>query len=216
MLAARASEHVSQQRSELSPRFSVIPPKLWFPSHKLCTARDGIVLMSFEPSSSRVISPGEQELPLLHGNSAVTSPGEPGFPPKSLTLDWRNGEKAKVRNLPEEEAPDRGIAEAPLIIGGYTCPSLVHLSQGQIIGVTHSRWVTGLPQGEGQRIRALGIAILVWGFSHTPSFPLAGNIAVKYLGTSVEMQHATLGAILFLGMSLAWLSGFVLFFFLPI
>lgn len=110
-------------------------------SHKSCTARGRIVLMSFGPNSSWMVSPGEQGLfcllPPLHGNSAVTYPRELGFPPKSLTLNWRNGEKAKVRDRPEE-VPGRGIAEALLIIGGHTCPSLAHLSWGQII-MAHSR-----------------------------------------------------------------------------
>ena len=79
-----------------------------------------------------------------------------------------------------------GIVEALARQGGYTCPPWVQVSRG----TDHQGgWVTALPEGEGQRMGALGISILAWGGSHSPSFPLRGNIALKYSGTSAKTYH---------------------------
>lgn len=105
-----------------------------------------------------------------------------------------------------------GIVEALARQGGHTCPPQVQVPRG----TDHQGgWVTALPEGEGQRMGALGISILAWGF-HTPPLSLSeATLHLNIQGLLQKRTMKTLGAILFLGMSLVWLTVFVLFF-LPI
>lgn len=105
-------------------------------SHQVVHRQTGTILMPIGPSSSLTMSPGK-ELPclrqLLDGNSTITYPGKPGFPPKPLTHAWRHREKDTGTHLRKPMLwallGPWLVREATLVLPGSRFPA------GQIIRV---------------------------------------------------------------------------------